>query len=56
MAWAITIMAMHGGGHGTGMQQRFNIDGAGKIQIKELTLVRTKDIPDYDADTKKHRG
>ena len=38
-------MAMHGGGHGTG-----------KIPIKELTLVRTKAITDYDADTKKHGG
>ena len=56
MAWAITIMAMHGGGHGTGMQQRFDVVGAGKIPIKELTLVRTKAITDYDADTKKHGG
>jgi len=56
MAWAITIMAMHGGGYGTGMQQRFDVDSTGKIPIKELTLVRTKAITDYDADTKKHGG
>ena len=56
MAWAITIMAMHSGGHGTGMQQRFDVDGTGKILIKELILVRSKTITDYDGDTKKHGG
>ena len=49
-------MAMHGGGHGTGMQQRFDVDGTGKILIKELILVRSKTITDYDGDTKKHGG
>ena len=47
-------MAMHGGGHGTAMRQRFDVDGAGKIPIKGLTLVRTKNITDYDGGTKKH--
>ena len=56
MAWAITIMAMHSGGHGTGMQQRFDVDGTGKILIKQLILVRTKAITGYDGDTKKHGG
>ncbi len=49
-------MAMHGGGHGTAMRQRFDVDGAGKIPIKGLTLVRTKAIPDYDANKKITEG
>ena len=55
MAWAITTMAMHGGGHGTGMKQRFDVDGIGKIPIKKLTLVRTKTITNNAADTRKTR-